>query len=488
MFQAFFAYGDYKLEFKRADSFLKNGMYQEAISTYYKISDTSNDKNTKALALLLLGNTYNLYLDQPDAALRQFEYLSNLYPNTPSSEDALFNSAIIFYEIGDYQKAYSYFNNYLNKYPATNIRTKTAILFGEKSKQKISNAFGIYDMIMRVLLKEGVNSLVINSEKNIYVNEKIYICPIKITKSGDFIVINGEKISSKTCQILSQGISTIIDNENFRGSFIIYIDEKGLSIINYVPIEQYLYGVVPKEMSYSFAKHALMAQAIAARTYAFYVKGKSLDKKYDISATTSMQVYGGFNIEKKETNLAVDLTHGQIMVYDGKPIAAYFHSNSGGHTEDAKNVWSANIQYLKGIPDKFSKDILNSAWECKFTLNDIRDKLNSYGFNIKQIKAIKLLDKSKSGRVTKILVTSEKEDIIITGNNFRLAMNPTIIKSLLFKMEKVKDFVVFKGIGYGHGVGMSQWGARKMAEAKYNYKSILGYYYKGIKIITLKSI
>ena len=121
-------------------------------------------------------------------------------------------------------------------------------------------------------------------------------------------------------------------------------------------IEKYLYGVVPREMPDSWAEQALMAQAVAARTYALYVKEKSVHPDYDLEATTASQVYGGIRAESQRSTRAVNATRGQVMTHDGKLIVAYFHSDSGGHTEDPSNVWNTDtIPYLCGVPERLNQ-------------------------------------------------------------------------------------------------------------------------------------
>lgn len=486
--------------FETAAKLLNKGMYLESLGVYQEIANHSNDANNKAKALLLYGTTCSLYLDQYDEALKQFENIIKFYPNTLSAQDALFNNGMILYENGNFKKAYEFFNQYIKKYP-NGVRRQSAQVWADFSNNQSATAKNIKphyseshstDTIIRILLKNKANRLTINSAKiitvsNTFTKETIYYGrgPLIFTKTAEFFALNGHKINASKCRITSDTQTVMLDNSHYRGFIIISAEAEGLCAVNHVPVEQYLYGVVPKEMPYTWPKHALMAQSVAARTYALYIKKKSANKSYDVEASTSSQVYGGYGVEKTESNSAIDETRNQIIIHDGKLIIAYFHSNSGGHTENSQNVWSAALPYLKGVPDKFSKNIPNSAWEYSLPYDTIRKQLNNYGMNIEFVKELKPIGKSQSGRILKMMVFSDKVGHEITSNNFRIKIGATKIRSALFQVEPYPQGVLIKGKGYGHGVGMSQWGARNMAQAGFNYQNILKHYYKDVKITTV---
>ena len=491
--------------FKTAAEFLNKGMYLEAVGTYQEIAVYSDNFNNRARALLFMGTTYSLYLDQYDAALKEFENVMKVYPDSPATEDALFNSGMVLYEKGEFKKAYKLFRQYMAKYP-NGIRRQSAQVWADSSKSQIDIVktkrppvykTHIADTTIRVLIKEKAEKITVNSEKNIAVSgsfsgKRVYYGPgpVTFTKKGGYLVINGlvingRKLNSGLYRIESDGTTVTLDNRRCRGFFTISTDPEGLCAINHIPVEEYLYGVVPKEMPYNWAKEALMAQAVAARTYALYIKGKSGNKPYDVEATTASQVYGGYNVERPESNLAIDATRGQVMNYDGKLIVAYFHSNSGGHTEDSKNVWTADIPYLKGVPDRFSENIPKSRWEYFLSYDSAKDRLNRYGLNIGEVKKICPAGKSRSGRILKVTVISDKGTSELTSNNFRIKVGATSLKSALFQIKADAHGILFKGKGYGHGVGMSQWGAYRMAQAGFSYQDILKHYYQGIKITAL---
>ncbi len=486
--------------FNTSAEFLNRGMYLEAVGTYQEIAVYSDNFNNRAKALLFIGTTYSLYLDQYDAALKEFENVMKVYQGSPAAKDALFNSGMVLYEKGEFKKAYEFFKQYMAKYP-NGIRRQSAEVWADSSNSQIDIVktktppvykTHIADTTIRVLIKEKAEKITANSKKNITVSgsfsgKKVYYGsgPVIFTKKGTHLVVNGRELNSESCRVESDGTTVMLDNRLCRGFFTISTDSAGLCAINHIPVEEYLYGVVPKEMPYNWTKDALMAQAVAARTYALYIKGKSGNKHYDVEATTASQVYGGYDVETPESNLAVDATRGQVITYDGRLIVAYFHSSSGGHTEDSKNVWTADIPYLKGVPDRFSENIPNGEWKLFVSYNDMQNRLNKYGLDIGEIRGLDAGGKSRSGRLLGVSVVSENGITELKSNNFRIKVGATRLKSTLLKITSNHDGILFIGKGYGHGVGMSQWGANMMARKGFDYQDILKHYYQSVKIVAL---
>ncbi len=496
---AFCLYNDEKA-IEKAKDFLNQGKYLEAIGIYEEVATFSEDANTRAKALFFIGRTYSLYLDQYETALKQFEKIMKVYPNTFIAPDALFNSGMVLFERENYKEANIYFTKYLNDYPkgwhvqsaAVWADSSKSLMLGKKATKHSPEAPVISGDTLRVLLKNKINQITISATRklavsNPYTNTNIYTgsATLVFSKNSHHLMLNGQTIKTPICTVSSDGITANIDGKPYRGSFTISAEPEGLSVVNNIDIENYLYGVVPKEMPPKWAKQALMAQAVAARTYALYVKEKSKDKPYDLESTTLSQVYGGYNAEITTSNMAIDETKGKVMTYDGKLIVAYFHSNSGGHTEDSKNVWSADIPYLKGVPDKFSENTPVTNWEYFLSSDLAQKRLQEHGINAGSIQKLKISGKSGSGRTLKILVPADNGISRLTSNNFRIKIGGTKIKSTLFQVTSHPDGLLFKGKGFGHGVGMSQWGARKMAQAGSDYENILKHYYQNIKITKL---
>jgi stage II sporulation protein D len=266
----------------------------------------------------------------------------------------------------------------------------------------------------------------------------------------------------------------------YRGLLEIRKQDDSLLVINEVDLEEYLYGVMKHEISPAWPPAAIKAQALAARTFALNKKMKNIGKSYDLVATIASQVYGGLAGEDPRSNKAIDETRGEILTYKGEPIAAYYHATCGGETEEVENVWGGRAPYLESVDCKYCKDSPHYEWETKLDLSVISNALSHKG--ISEIKSIDVYERAPTGRVVKLVIRDEFGKHIMSGNEFRMALGPSVIRSTLFKMKEKRDKVEFKGNGWGHGVGMCQWGARGMAEKGYSYKKILKHYYRNAEV------
>ncbi|TFZ39532.1 SpoIID/LytB domain-containing protein [Soehngenia longivitae] len=331
-----------------------------------------------------------------------------------------------------------------------------------------------------------------------------------------------------------------LNGKYYRGSIKLIKNNNNCYIINHVSLEEYLYGVVPKEIPSSAPLEALKAQAIVSRSYSLSNLNKHIKDGYNLCDSTHCQVYGGYSAEKDSTNTAVDETKGMILEYNDRAVDAVFHSSSGGHTESSENVWGTKIPYLVAVKDPFSLNAPNSNWNITFTNSVIVNNLRNNNIEIQDLIDIEVLDRTESGRAKTIKVVASDKTVLLSGDKFRSIMGNSNFKSTLFSIEKnydtdrvVKstlskngieeiDFTSntimimtnngiknldkssidvlnslgqtnikidthvssfsFVGKGYGHGVGMSQYGAIEMAKEGYNYEQILQYYYKNIKI------
>ncbi len=342
----------------------------------------------------------------------------------------------------------------------------------------------------------------------------------EIIHKGGKIWVNGKEAGDAiTIEPARQEKSTTIqiNNQSYRGGVKIIETPKqdGITVINQVELEAYLYGVVGKEMASGWPLEALKAQAVAARTFASSHIGSYAAKGYDMTDDVNSQVYGGISAEAPDIIQAVDETKGEIMTYNGKPIEAYFSASAGGYTENSEDVWSAKIPYIRAVKDPSDK-MPAYRWETTLAVKDLETKLKSMGRDIGTLQSIivsplnkrpmKEKDRGISGRIKKVVFKGSKGTAEMTGNEMRSAFG---LRSTLFDFyfgknvpENIdKDTVKRKdelkigkektltlaGYGWGHGLGMSQWGARQMAEAagkkeKDVYRQILKHYYTDIKV------
>ena len=231
--------------------------------------------------------------------------------------------------------------------------------------------------------------------------------------------------------------------------------------ITNIDLEEYIIGVVAGEMPASFEKEALKAQAIASRTYAIY-KMKNNIKDYDLVTDITNQIY----ITKDKMKDAVNETKGLIMTYEGNVIISMYFAKSNGKTEDSQYVFGSNKKYLKSV-DSPEENIVNSITINK---SEFCNKLNIVCDNI----IIKDISKSQSGRINSITIN----DRVFKGTEVRTLLN---LKSTDFEI-KVNDSIEITTKGYGHGVGMSQYGANELAKNGYKYDEILKHYYQNVNV------
>jgi len=289
--------------------------------------------------------------------------------------------------------------------------------------------FKIYNLKSNNLVSKEVNKIIkiLPHDKGIEILGKgVYSSPIKIVPVGNttiIVVFNGQKY-------------------RYRGSIEIDFDkeQRKLNVINIIGIEEYLYGVLKKEISPRWPAEALKAQAVAARTFAIFNMNKYIDKGYNICASTNSQAYGGVNHEDPLTNKAVDETRGVIIAYKGKPINAVYHSDSGGYTEDSENVWGSFLPYLRSVKSKFEEKVFppHHTWTCSIDEKDLTKKLQKQGYTVNSVVSIEPVNKSETGRISELaFITDNNEVINIKANNFRSLIGAGLIRSTLFNIKVI---------------------------------------------------
>ena len=282
-----------------------------------------------------------------------------------------------------------------------------------------------------------------------------------------------------------------VNDKHFRGNILIINNNgKTLTVVNFVEIEQYIRGVLYREVSDKWPMEAIKAQAVAARTYAVYSMEQFAARDYDLTNDVSSQVYGGKSGELYRTNLAVKRTKGEVLTYKGKVFPSFFHANSGGMTEAASELWDVDVLPLKGgIESPYSVNSPHYRWKLNVRLKDIQDKLNESGHKIGLIKDIRVVERNKSGRVRRIQITTrDGQTDFVDGKAFRDILGPNVLKSNMYDVLMRGWYVDFVGHGWGHGVGLCQWGAYNMARMHFSYKEILSFYYPSSEVIKLNNI
>lgn len=276
-----------------------------------------------------------------------------------------------------------------------------------------------------------------------------------------------------------------VNGRPYRGVIEIRRTVQGrLTVINELDLEEYLHGVVRSEMDPRWPPEALRAQAVAARSLAVQSAGRFSSEGYDVRSTTDSQVYGGVAAEDPRTTAAVDATRGTVILHDGRPVFAAFHADSGGATENSEFVWGGLIPHLRGVSDPFSRDAPNHQWMVRLDLAAIETQLQRTGRPATGLQRLEAATTSPSGRVMTLRLVTTTGSVEVRGIDFRTAMGASTVRSTLFIVRALpgETAVELSGRGSGHGVGMSQWGARGQALAGRDHTEILRYYYTGVAI------
>ncbi|NLD27958.1 MAG: SpoIID/LytB domain-containing protein [Myxococcales bacterium] len=281
--------------------------------------------------------------------------------------------------------------------------------------------------------------------------------------------------------LTNRGSTYSIGDRTFHGSLELHRNDGGLlKVINRLPIERYLVGIVGSEISPRWPIEAMKAQVVAARTYAMNkiqaMKKTHSQKPYDIVATVLAQVYHGSHVEDPRAVAAVDETRGEMLYRNGAIFPAYYHSCCGGLTEHAHNVWDGE-RGGPAIADSFCKKSPKAKWNYEVSLSSFRSALRNSGKTIGEISAVETIPLPDSPRVDLLVIEDENGLQMVEARELRKIFGYQNIKSTWFNASLSEAKISFTGNGYGHGVGMCQWGAKAMAEAGKHYKEILFHYY-----------
>lgn len=275
----------------------------------------------------------------------------------------------------------------------------------------------------------------------------------------------------------------------YRGRVLVVPDSQGLTVINWVDLEQYLYSVLGGEMNGNWPPEALKAQAVAARSYVLFHRNKATKRAYDVGDTTRWQVYRGLQDEAAGTQSAVAATAGEVlMTRDRQIIEAVFHSSAGGCTENVEEVWSQSLPYLRSVVDSYDEGAPVYEWTKTFSQAELSSLITGVG-NITKFTVEKAT--SKCGRIISMVVEGDKGSRTLKGSELQNVLG---LRSTYFRVDPIASELEQKssilpitfqvtGRGFGHGLGLSQWGAYNMA-LRYgkNYKEILLHYYQNTEI------
>lgn len=271
-----------------------------------------------------------------------------------------------------------------------------------------------------------------------------------------------------------------LDGRRFRGNMDILKDATAgpLIAINNVNIEDYLYGVLPHEVAHWWPTEALKAQAIAARTYALYQSKVSASQLFDVRSNTFSQVYGGSTVERFRANQAVDATKGMVLNYQSEIFPAYFHASCGGKTAAAKELWKIDLVPLRGsVACRYCWFSPHYDWSTKIPLAELEEITKKNGRILGQILKIEAVTQTPSGRVGSLRISGNLGEAVLAAKDFRVWVGGNRIRSAFFSARVYDDIAEFHGRGWGHGVGLCQWGTLGQALIGRNHRDILKFYY-----------
>lgn len=323
----------------------------------------------------------------------------------------------------------------------------------------------------------------------------VFILPVIFTSN----LKNQETIAQEENQTKNTEENNTTKTEDMNPYYLKYQKIKLLHTntgeVEELDMNEYLYGVVSAEMPASYEKEALKAQAIVARTYTIY-QAMNNSKKHENADIcddyTCCQAwiskddrFSKWNENEAESNWqkivkCVNETTGKIIVYNGEPINAFFHSNSGGITETSLNIWGGiDYPYLKSVEtigedgyNQYSSEVILTKEEL---INKMKEKYSDFEIDFNTEECIKILELTSSNRVKTIKIGNKE----IAGTEARSIFG---LKSTNFTFQIDGENIKFSVTGYGHGVGMSQTGADSMAKSGANYEEIIKHFYTGVEI------
>lgn len=348
--------------------------------------------------------------------------------------------------------------------------------------------------LIRVGLRREVERIVVMSDRSIALSAGT-AAPVRVepgayefTATPTGVVAAGVGSFDAVVRLApADGARLYLDIYPYRGVLELRRTAAGrLTVINELDLEEYLYGVLKNEVDPQWPTEALKAQAVASRTWALYSLNRFASEGYDVCATADCQVYRGVTAEDPRTSAAVDETRGEVMTYQGRPIFAAYHSDSGGSTESSELVWGGAYPYLRGVADPYSVGAPRHEWIVRMDLATFENRVRRSGRMIANVTGIEVAEATPSGRAALLRVAGAHGVLLLRGAELRAVLGADL-RSTLFTVRLVPDDppqVEFQGRGSGHGVGLSQWGARGMAEMGRRYQEILSYYYSGIAFET----
>ena len=273
-----------------------------------------------------------------------------------------------------------------------------------------------------------------------------------------------------------------VGTRRYRGSLLVRRHSAdAISILNVLPVESYLYGVLGSETYAAWPPAALEAQAVVARTYALWRLADRKHMGFDLRATVDDQSYLGVAREDPRLRSAVDRTHGLVLLYQMKLFRCYYHSTCGGHTEAVEKVFpDPPLLPLSGARCGHCRQSKHYRWQRELSKAALAEHLRRDGVALTRLVSLEVASRTPAGRAFEVAIEApDGARLTMRASKLRVAIGPRTLPSTWFEVRDLGDRCEFRGRGWGHGVGMCQWGAKGMADAGCSATDILRHYYTG---------
>ncbi len=465
------------------------GRYLDALDNYETAIEVTTLPKTKADAMLAKATLLSSFLDAPEESLKVYRQIRKVYK--PAAEIAEYREGLLLFTLRRYKKAKITLRHYMKVFRKGRFRFQAEALLGEiarmapvapppapkppgpapplvKKKQP-----EVRVRVCHAKDKAGISGTGIcaaglgcRDQFTLSVKDGKLIIDSVFPPDGDVVTFESDNPLKIICGK---------KEKRLRGKLVARVRDGKLLVINVLGIEDYLFSVVPSENPASWPIESLKAQAVAARTYAYYQILHRKNWAYDLVDYAGDQAYGGIDKESPRSTKAVKSTTGEILMYDKKPILAMFTANSGGYTADSQAIFDLYKPYLVAHRDPASLKGRMADWTRKFTASKIVKELNKIGVEASGLESIGVGERGPSGRIVKVrlILKNGKNKVLRNRTTLRRALN---LPEILYGVHKEGNLYVFNGHGWGHGVGYSQWGAEYMGKNK-DYRDILSFYY-----------
>ncbi|MDF1524843.1 MAG: SpoIID/LytB domain-containing protein [bacterium] len=293
--------------------------------------------------------------------------------------------------------------------------------------------------------------------------------------------LDGSDVVASVYRIKPEKGMLMYGGRPFRGYLTVLISAGRLMVVSQMPLEFYLVGVVNGEIDSSWPMDAVKAQVVAARSYALYqMKVQAL--YYDLKTDVTSQVYAGFDSEDERTREAVKSTRGQVLYKDEELIQTFFHSSCGGNTTSAREVWGMAQPAQEGVYCGECEEAPYARWNLPLEAGEIIRAVKAFFPGVDGVSSMGVHRRSRDGRIQTLFAETGKGRVLFDAGEFRKEMGYRRLPSTSFSLGMSGDRIILTGQGYGHGVGLCQWGARGSALRGMDYKQILRKYYVGAEI------